>query len=123
MEGLTLCLFCYLLIEFVKLLSVAGKKFNNDPTKVLSTQGAEIDDVSLVRENEHLYIINEHQLRSEPQGKCFHSIKHNIFMYKDWRFALGDSHLFRARRNHMILCMPAEWLGGIVNLQCAMRSI
>lgn len=83
MEGLTLCLFCYLLIEFVKLLSVAGKKFNNDPTKVLSTQGAEIDDISLVRENEHLYIINEHQLRSEPQGKCFHSIKRNIFIYTD----------------------------------------
>lgn len=75
-----------MLSEFVKLLSVAGKKFHNDPTKVLSTQGAEIDDISLVRENEHLYIINEHQLRCEPQGKCFYLIKHNIFHI--YRFAI-----------------------------------
>lgn len=42
---------------------------NYKPTRVLSEFGAEIDDVALIRDNDHLHLVDEeelYQLSSSP---------------------------------------------------------
>lgn len=51
-----------------ELLQLTKEKFHNNPTKVLSIEAAEIDDISVIRENDHLYIIDEDKLLTAPQG-------------------------------------------------------
>jgi hypothetical protein len=53
----------------VQFMVIAGEKFNYSPTRVLSKEAAEIDDISVVRENDHLYIIDDCQLQSLPHGQ------------------------------------------------------
>lgn len=53
----------------VQFMVIAGEKFNYNPTRVLSKEAAEIDDISVVRENDHLYIIDDCQLQSLPHGQ------------------------------------------------------
>lgn len=53
----------------VQFMVIAGEKFNYSPTRVLSKEAAEIDDISTVRENDHLYIIDDCQLQSLPHGQ------------------------------------------------------
>ncbi|XXG55989.1 hypothetical protein AAC387_Pa03g3528 [Persea americana] len=43
-----------------KLLDLGAKKFGCIPTKVLTKDGAEIDDVELIRDGDHLVLIREH---------------------------------------------------------------
>lgn len=50
------------------MLSIADTKFQNQATRVLNKDAAEVDDVSVVRDNDHLYVISEDQALHEPQG-------------------------------------------------------
>lgn len=47
---------------------MAAEKFNSHLTKVLSKEAAEIDDIKVIRENDHLYVIGEENFVSAPQG-------------------------------------------------------
>ncbi|KAG0564310.1 hypothetical protein M758_8G096200 [Ceratodon purpureus] len=51
-----------------KLLEVANTKFQNQGTRVLNKEAADVDDVTVVRDNDHLYVISESQVQLEPQG-------------------------------------------------------
>jgi hypothetical protein len=51
-----------------ELLVVAEGKFDNNPTTVLSKNGATIDDILVVQDEDHLYIVNDQQVNSAPQG-------------------------------------------------------
>ncbi|XP_024403151.1 potassium channel AKT1 isoform X1 [Physcomitrium patens] len=51
------------------LLKIAIEKFNNRPTKVLSKEGAEINDIGAIRDDDHLYVIDDSEdVGSAPQG-------------------------------------------------------
>jgi len=54
--------------------NVADEKFDNHPTKVLTKEAAEIDDINVIRENDHLYVIDEETFVSAPQGASRHSL-------------------------------------------------
>nr|DAD27075.1 TPA_asm: hypothetical protein HUJ06_028544 [Nelumbo nucifera] len=43
-----------------ELLAICAKKFGFSPTKVLSKDGAEIDDIRLIRDGDHLVIASDH---------------------------------------------------------------
>ncbi|CAM6027486.1 unnamed protein product, partial [Sphagnum balticum] len=47
-----------------ELLVVAEGKFDNNPTTVLSKNGATIDDILVVQDEDHLYIVNDQQVNS-----------------------------------------------------------
>jgi hypothetical protein len=49
-------------------LLCAEGKFDNNPTTVLSKNGATIDDILVVQDEDHLYIVNDQQVNSAPQG-------------------------------------------------------
>lgn len=51
-----------------KLLEVANTKFQNQATRVFNKEAAEVEDITVVRDNDHLYVISESQLQVEPQG-------------------------------------------------------
>uniref|UniRef100_A0A7I4BW52 Uncharacterized protein n=1 Tax=Physcomitrium patens TaxID=3218 RepID=A0A7I4BW52_PHYPA len=53
-----------------EVLKIANEKFNNHPTKVLNKEAAEIDDLSVIRENDNLYVINDSEKlnTSSPPG-------------------------------------------------------
>lgn len=42
-----------------ELLSIASTKFGFTPSKILSKEGAEIDDVGLIRDDDHLFIVSD----------------------------------------------------------------
>ncbi|CAK9863968.1 unnamed protein product [Sphagnum jensenii] len=51
-----------------ELLLVAEDKFHNHPTTVLSKDGAVIDDILVVKDEDHLYAVSDQQVYSSPQG-------------------------------------------------------
>lgn len=53
--------------SIAELLEIANAKFQNQPTKVVNKDAAEVDDIAVVRDNEHLYVISEDQARTEKQ--------------------------------------------------------
>ncbi|MCI00206.1 potassium channel AKT1-like [Trifolium medium] len=42
-----------------ELLDIGAKMFDFSPTKVLTKEGAEIDDIDLIRDGDHLIIAND----------------------------------------------------------------
>lgn len=52
----------------------ADTKFQNQATRVFNKEAAEVEDITVVRDNDHLYVISESQLQVEPQGECCGSI-------------------------------------------------
>uniref|UniRef100_A0A7I4E6D0 Uncharacterized protein n=1 Tax=Physcomitrium patens TaxID=3218 RepID=A0A7I4E6D0_PHYPA len=45
---------------------IAEERFHHLPKILLSKEGAEIDDISVIRENDHLYAVEENQIISAP---------------------------------------------------------
>eukprot|EP01018_Ginkgo_biloba_P019913 Gb_34207 [translate_table: standard] len=45
-----------------ELMRVAGMKFAYHPTKILNEDGAEIDDINVIRDNDHLFIIDKDEV-------------------------------------------------------------
>jgi hypothetical protein len=50
------------------MLVCAEEKFHNHPTTVLSKDGAVIDDILVVKDEDHLYTVSDQQVNSSPQG-------------------------------------------------------
>lgn len=42
-----------------ELLNAAAQKFGFSPTKILTKEGAEIDDIDLIRDGDHLILISD----------------------------------------------------------------
>jgi len=42
-----------------ELLDIGAKKFDFSPTKILTKEGAEIDDIDLIRDGDHLIIASD----------------------------------------------------------------
>ena len=42
-----------------QLLNIGAKKFQFCPTKVLTTEGAEVEDIELVRDGDHLVLVGD----------------------------------------------------------------
>lgn len=42
-----------------ELLEIGAKKFDISPTKILNREGAEIDDINLIRDGDHLIIAHD----------------------------------------------------------------
>jgi len=57
-------------LMFVLNFRIADTKFQNQATRVLNKEAAEVDDVTVIRDNDHLYVISETQAQLEPQGEC-----------------------------------------------------
>jgi hypothetical protein len=51
-----------------RLLVRAEEKFHNHPTRVLSKDGAVIDDILVMKDEDHLYAVSDQQVNSAPQG-------------------------------------------------------
>ena len=43
---------------------------------MLNKEGAEVDDVTVVRDNDHLYVVSESPVQVEPHGECCGSLFH-----------------------------------------------
>ena len=42
-----------------ELLDLGAKKFDFSPTKILTTEGAEVDDINLIRDGDHLIVASD----------------------------------------------------------------
>lgn len=50
----------------------ADTKFQSQATRVLNKEAAEVDDVTVIRDNDHLYVISDTQAQLEPQSECYY---------------------------------------------------
>lgn len=76
----------------------SGNRFNYQPTKVLSREGAEIDDLEVVRDGDHLHIVSsEEQEEGDFNGlslnpsNCYRSFTGLLSSPKEQRFCLNNS--------------------------------
>ncbi|KAK3210832.1 hypothetical protein Dsin_015538 [Dipteronia sinensis] len=56
--------------SFQELLELGAKKFGIIPAKVLSKNGAEIDDIEVIRDDDHLIFVSEGGQKSLNNGTC-----------------------------------------------------
>lgn len=58
-----------------ELLDIGAKKFGFSPTKVLTKEGAEIEDIEVVRDGDHLVLAtNAGIARSQNSKSCMRSV-------------------------------------------------
>ncbi|XP_044464307.1 potassium channel AKT1-like isoform X3 [Mangifera indica] len=57
-----------------KLLEIGAKKFKISPAKIVSKEGAEIDDIDVIRDGDHLIFVSDGDQNSLNQGFCSNRI-------------------------------------------------
>ncbi|CAM6101908.1 unnamed protein product [Calypogeia fissa] len=55
------------------LFALAGNKFRYEPTKVLSSEGSEIDDLEVVRDGDHLHIVSSEEQEEDADSPIVQS--------------------------------------------------
>ena len=53
-----------------ELLDIGGKKFSFTPTKVLTKEGAEVEDIELIRDGDHLILVSEQGSENSKQEEA-----------------------------------------------------